>query len=130
MAEQLDVVTKTYDLALWLLPQVAKFPRAHRFTLGERMESAVLDVLEQLVEAQYTARKLELLRQVNRRLERLRFLVRLAKDLQVLGQRRYEHACERLHDVGSLVGGWIRQQQRKDCPAVRVRIRGLIRSTA
>ena len=113
MAEQLTVVTKTYDLALWLLPQVAKFPRAHRFTLGERMESAVLDVLEQLVAAQYRRNKIEVLQEVNLRLERLRFLIRLAKDLQVMSLRRYEHAAERLLDVGALVGGWIRQQQQR-----------------
>ena len=113
MAEQLDVVTKTYDLALWLLPQVAKFPRAHRFTLGERMETAILDVLEQLVEAQYSRRKLDLLRAVNLRLERLRFLIRLAKDLQVMSLRHYEYAVEHLHEVGSLVGGWLKQQQRR-----------------
>jgi hypothetical protein len=31
------VVVKTYDLVLWLLPKVEKFPRSYRFSVGDRM---------------------------------------------------------------------------------------------
>jgi hypothetical protein len=112
MAENLDVVTKTYDLILWLLPQVARFPRAHRFTLGDRLESLALDILEQLVAAQYRSKKLPLLYDINIGLERLRFMVRLAKDLKLLTLNRYEFAVKSLHEIGSLLGGWIKQQQK------------------
>jgi hypothetical protein len=33
------------NLLLWLIPQIDKFPRVRRFTLGERLESAMLEVL-------------------------------------------------------------------------------------
>jgi len=39
---------------LWLIPLLDTFPRARRFTLGERLESTLLDVLERLVEAAYS----------------------------------------------------------------------------
>lgn len=113
MAENLDVVTKTYDMILWLLPQVAKFPRSHRFTLGDRLESLALDILEHLIEAQYRSKKLILLYDTNIKLERLRFMVRLAKDLNLLSIRRYEFAVNALHEIGNLLGGWIKQQQQK-----------------
>ena len=32
------VITKVYDLVLWSCERVAKFPRSHRFTLGDRIE--------------------------------------------------------------------------------------------
>lgn len=45
--EELVVITKTYDLILWSCHHTGKFPRNHRFVLGERMESdAVGKVLE------------------------------------------------------------------------------------
>ena len=112
MAEDLDVVTRTYDLILWLLPQVAKFPRSHRFTLGDRLESLALDILEHLVEAQYRSKKLSILYDTNVKLERLRFMVRLAKDLNLLSIRRYEFAARAINEIGSLLGGWIKQQKR------------------
>ena len=36
--EELTVITKTYDLILWSCNHTSKFPRNHRFILGERIE--------------------------------------------------------------------------------------------
>jgi hypothetical protein len=104
VAEQLDVVTRTYDLILWLLPHVAKFPRSHRFTVGDRLESLALDVLDQLVEAQYRSRKLQVLHDTNTKLERLRFMIRLSRDLKLLGARQYEFAARAVDEIGALLG--------------------------
>lgn len=32
-------VTKAYDVLRWLINHLGKFPRSHRFVLGERIES-------------------------------------------------------------------------------------------
>jgi hypothetical protein len=32
-------VTKAYDLLLWLIEHVGKFPRSHRFVLCDRIEA-------------------------------------------------------------------------------------------
>ncbi len=39
--EELTVITKTYDLILWTCNHVSRFPRNHRFGLGERIERIV-----------------------------------------------------------------------------------------
>ncbi|MBI2876701.1 MAG: diversity-generating retroelement protein Avd [Candidatus Tectomicrobia bacterium] len=119
MTEELKVVTQTYDLVMWLLPQVSKFPRDYRFVLGDRIINGALDILELLVEASYERDKRELpgsspgqaLRRANLRLERLRYLVRVSKDLNLLSLRRYEYAAREINEVGTLLGGWIKQQQ-------------------
>ena len=36
--EELVVITKTYDLILWSCNHTGRFPRQHRFVLGERLE--------------------------------------------------------------------------------------------
>jgi hypothetical protein len=41
MADDLIVIQKAYDLTAWAVPAIGKFPRSHRFVLGERMENAV-----------------------------------------------------------------------------------------
>lgn len=43
-----------YTLQAWMLPQLDKFPRARRFTLGSRIKDGLLFVLEKLVEAAYS----------------------------------------------------------------------------
>ncbi|GKS57481.1 hypothetical protein YTPLAS18_10080 [Nitrospira sp.] len=48
-----EVVIKAYEILRWLIEHVGKFPRSHRFVLGDRTESRMLTVLEELVRASY-----------------------------------------------------------------------------
>src|SRR5436305_7335821 len=67
--EELVVITKTYDLILWSCHHTGKFPRNHRFVLGERIERNQYDLLEVLIRAKYTRTRQELLAQANLVLE-------------------------------------------------------------
>ena len=107
MADDLIVIQKAYDLTAWAVPAIGKFPRSHRFVLGERMENSLYDVLDTLIEARYCREeRAALLRRVNIILERFRFQVRLAKDLGCLGLKQYEHVSSLVQEVGRLAGGW------------------------
>ena len=99
---------KAYDLVVWLVPTLEKFPRGQRFLLGDRIESVALDVMDGLIEATYTREVGVPLRRVNLLLEKLRFMIRMAKDLHYLDLRRYEFAARAVDDIGRLVGGWIK----------------------
>src|SRR6516165_10870879 len=77
-SEELVVLTKTYDLIWWSCHHTGKFPRDHRFVLGERIERNLYDLLETLLRAKYTRQRLELLEKANLLLEILRFQMRLA----------------------------------------------------
>ena len=50
--QELIVITKTYDLILWSCNHTSKFPRNHRFVLGERIERNLYDLLETLIAGQ------------------------------------------------------------------------------
>ena len=97
-----------YQFLAWLIPVIEKFPKAHKFTLGDRIVITALDVLEALIEATYTRERTLHLRQANLGIEKLRFLLRLAADLRLLGRHRYEHAARSLDDTGRLIGGWMK----------------------
>ena len=82
--QELIVITKTYDLILWSCNHTSRFPRNHRFVLGERIERNLYHLLETLIQAKYTKNRQRLLEDANLSLEVLRFQMRLAKDLQCL----------------------------------------------
>jgi len=42
---------RTYEMLLWLIPQVQKFPRAYRFSLAEHIQRLALDFQDSLVSA-------------------------------------------------------------------------------
>jgi len=104
------IFIRTYDLLLWLIPQVQKFPRAHRFGLAERIQRLALDFQDSLVGAGKTTGKqrLDWLRRADVQLEQLRLWVRMARDLQILSLRRYEHVARMMVEVGRLLGAWIK----------------------
>ncbi len=103
------VITKTYDLVLWACHHTSRFPRNHRFVLGERIERNLYDLLETLIQAKYTRQRQGLLDQANLRLETLRFQMRLAKDLQCLKVDSYGFAAKAIDEIGRLVGGWVKK---------------------
>ena len=113
-AEPPIVLIKWYDWLKWLLERVDSFPKNQRFIFGQRMADYGIVVLELLVEAAYSPRKADLLARANRRIEVLRWLVRLAKDRGLLTVRQYGFACKGLTECGRMVGGWLKQSAAKE----------------
>jgi hypothetical protein len=111
--KELAIITKTYDLVKWSCQHTSKFPRNHRFVLGERIERRLYDLLETLVQARYPRDRQALLRQANLSLEVLRFQMRLAHDLQCLRTNSYGFATRALQGIGSMVGGWLKAGEGK-----------------
>jgi hypothetical protein len=106
--EELTAITKAYDLVREITQRVAKFPRDHKFILGDRMLSNGYDVLDLLIEAKYTQAKRGMLERANLRLEQMRFQLRLAHDMKLMSTRQYEVGSRLVDEVGRLVGGWAR----------------------
>ena len=109
--EELVIITRTYDLILWSCNHTSRFPRQHRFVLGERLERTLYDLLETLIRAKYTRDRRSLLDDANLKLEILRFQIRLAKDLQCLQAKSYEFASKQIDEIGKLVGGWLKSKK-------------------
>jgi hypothetical protein len=59
--EELKVITKTYDLILWSCNHTSRFPRNHRFVLGERIERNLYTLPETLIRAKYNKSRQRLL---------------------------------------------------------------------
>ncbi len=61
------IIQKAYDLLKFGIVLVGQFPQKHKFTLGDRMQGHLSDVLEILVEAYYAppAKKRPMLERVN-----------------------------------------------------------------
>jgi hypothetical protein len=113
---EMEVITKAYDLIVWSSQHLARFPRSHRFTLGDRLAHRLYDVLELLIRARYERERAATLKSVNLELELLRFQFRLAKDLKCLSLESYGAAARALNEVGRLVGGWLKQTAARTAP--------------
>lgn len=110
MHEKENVLTLTYDLLLFAIPTLVKFPRSQKFVLADRLQNALTGLLELLIEAYYShgEQKRIALQTANLELEKIRYLVRLSKDLHCLDLRRYELMAGKLNEIGVQTGAWLK----------------------
>ena len=103
------LLTKWYEFSKWVLEKVDNLPKNQRFILGQRLADGVLDIQALLVEAAYSPQKRLLLEDANRRLEVLRWLVRMLRDRNLLAAKQFRYASESMTECGRMLGGWIKQ---------------------
>jgi len=105
---QPELLVKWYDYTKWVLERVDSFPKNQRFVLGTRLADAVVLVMELLGEAAYAGRvrKRELLEEVNRKIEVVRWLVRLVHDRKLIANRQFLFSARALEECGRMAGGW------------------------
>ena len=108
--DQPEILVRWYDYTKRALDRVDGFPKNQRFVLGTRLADAVVKVLELLGEAVYAERekKRELLDEANRKIEVVRWLVRLCMDRNLISNRQFLHSAKGLEECGRMVGGWAR----------------------
>lgn len=111
--EELSIIQKTYDFIKWYIPILNRLPRDHKFLIGERIITQLYTFLEDLIKAKYTRNRLPLLEQLNINLEIIRYQTRLLYDFNLINIDRYEYISKRLLEIGSELGGWIRQHKNK-----------------
>jgi four helix bundle protein len=108
---QSPIFVKTYDLLQWLIPRTTKFPREQRFVMAQRLQTVALDFQECLIEAaslDSRPAKKATLSQADITLTKLRFHLRLCRDLALLDQSQHHHVSQMVDEIGRLLGGWLK----------------------
>jgi len=113
--DELTIYQKVYDLILYALPIINRFPKSQRFVLGQQIQNGMIDISAMIVQANKVKNKLQKLYEIDVELEKLRLLIRLAKDLKFMPIHKYELHCQRMNEVGRLLGGWIKSSQGRNC---------------
>jgi hypothetical protein len=95
-----------FNFNAWLLTIVDKIPRNQKFLLGDRIQTAAIDLMIGVVEATYTKERSSLLRAAQMNIEKLRFLFRLANSGGIVSHAAYEYAARQIDQIGRGLGGW------------------------
>jgi len=106
----IPIFQKAYELYKVFYEYEAHFPKKDRYTLGQRIENAILDVIEAIIIASQLSKseKLPVLKKASVKLDLLKVLVRLAKDLKALDNKKYLILESNIQEIGKMLGGWIK----------------------
>lgn len=100
-----------YEVYRYWHELVLKFPKSERYTLGQICNRYLLEILEHVLAAAGVTdriRKMDHLLIASTKLDALRLLIRLCKDTKCLPNVAYLGLESRLHEVGRMLGGWMK----------------------
>lgn len=85
-------------------------PKKDRYTYGHRCEVLLLDLLEKVILASNSQKseKLVILKQASTKVDLLRVIFQLGKDLKIMENKQYILMMAMLDEIGKMLGGWIK----------------------
>jgi len=104
------IFKKSYDLYKILHEYRKVVPKSDRFTVFERCEQSLLDVIEAILQAssQNKQEKVSALNRASLKLNVLRIFIRLLKDIKAIDIKKYVKLETMVDEIGRMLGGWIR----------------------
>lgn len=104
------VIQKIYKLYLNLYSCLKNFPKKSRYTLGEKIEKATLDLIEvvSLANIQIKPLREPILHKASAKCDLLKILLRLAYDISLINARHYISLENQTREIGKMLGGWIK----------------------
>ena len=108
----LPIIEACLDLIRWYIPSLNRLPRQNKFGLGDRLIANLYNLLDQLVYAGYSSRKLPILEPLNAHIILIQLQTRLLHEFTLIDLRRYEHASRLIAAIGRQHSGWLAQQRR------------------
>ncbi|MEK7596089.1 MAG: diversity-generating retroelement protein Avd [Patescibacteria group bacterium] len=108
----LPIYKKAYDLALFIHRFAVVLPREHRYTFGAKLKESGLCLLLLIIRANSRREKSTILEDTSEELEKLKILIRLGRDLEIIGMKKYEECARLFEEIGKQLGGWIKSQSR------------------
>ncbi len=100
-------------------------PKIHRYTIGERIDTLFIEILEAVSGAAYLSKdkKLPYISLAIRKLNTLTVLLMILWETKSLRDKKYIALSVQLDTVGKMLSGWIGQINKQNSPEVASRTR-------
>jgi 23S rRNA-intervening sequence protein len=107
---EIPVIVKLFVVYEITHKLIFTFPKHERYTLGEKIERTILDMMELLITANSVSvyEKEKLLTHANAKNELLKILFRTALNINILEARIYLDVETKLQETGRMTQGWIK----------------------
>lgn len=89
---------------------VFSFPKYERYTLGEKIQNALLSLIELviIVNSSNKYEKEKNLLVVNAKIETIKILMRIALNCKLIETGKYLETATKLQEIGKMTQGWIK----------------------
>lgn len=111
----IPIFKKIYDMYKDFYNLRLSVPKQDRYTLWQKCESILIEVLEGILFAsqQTKLEKLPTLEKTSIKLNFLKVCVRLMKDIKAIDAKKYVIIEANLDEIGRMLGGWIKSTKER-----------------
>lgn len=111
----IPIFKKSYELYKTFYGYRNTVSKQDRYTLWQRCENLILDILESILWASQLPKKdkLPILEKASLKLNFLRVFLRLCKEIKTIDNKKYVLLQEIIDEIGRMLGGWIRSTRQK-----------------
>ncbi len=106
LSEELPIYRDTLKLLHETVHKLQNYPKFYRYTIGERMLNANLDMLELIFEINSSYNKLPYLEKFLSKYHMLMLLYRLCVEEKIITPAQYSHIAMILTKIGKQATGW------------------------
>ncbi len=110
--EHLPIYKKAMDLTIYFEKIVRNFSRYHKYTIGTELRGKSREIVGLIIRANSTAAKRPLLLELRERLEGLKVLIRICKEVKAFNRfNSFVYASDLVIDISRQNEGWIKGQK-------------------
>jgi|TARA_R110000737_G_scaffold352539_2_gene398961 four helix bundle protein len=110
--DNLPVYKAAYDMFQDITILRSKMKREYKFTLGERLMNASLDLIINIYKANRQKEKKKYIEVAQEQTELIRLLLRLLKDIKEISLKRFISLNEKIEMVSKQLTGWMKYQKK------------------
>lgn len=116
----LPVLQKASDnYKLWQNCQ-ANFPKFLKYSLGQKIDITLIDVIELILTAGFAAKnnKLAIIQKASIKLDAVKFFLQIAWELKAVDNKKFAAVSVPLVEIGKMLGGWQKQLIKETPPNI------------
>lgn len=104
----LPIYKTAYDLLIELMNITKHFPREFKFSLGEKIQNGIVELLLNIYKANSARDKKDFIINILEQTQYINILVRISKDLKIIPVERYARIIEQTFSISKQAQGWLK----------------------
>jgi hypothetical protein len=115
----IPLLAKTKELYLEWYIYFKTLPKEHRFSLGQKIDVLLTEIIESISAASFLARaeKIPYVRLSIRKTDTLKIFLLLLWETKSLDTKKFIFLSEKINEIGKMLGGWNGQLLKQNSPA-------------
>jgi len=119
----LPLLAKSKSCYLVWISFYETLPKIHKYTLGQKIDTLFVEVIEAISIATFLSReeKLPWVRLAIRKNDTLKILLMVLWEAKSIDNKKYLALSVKIEEIGKMLGGWSGQLLKQNSPAIKTR---------